>query len=55
VCLFRRHDWHSDYDHENRRTTWTCRRCGLRKVTVDDVVDKGGGGYGNVNLYGGGA
>jgi hypothetical protein len=57
TCLFRRHDWHSEYDHERRRTSWTCQRCGLHKVTtdnVDDVVDRGAGGYGNVNLYGGG-
>jgi transcription elongation factor Elf1 len=56
-CLLGGHDWHSEYDHESRRTSWTCRRCGHHKVTVetvDDVVDKAGGGYGNVNLYGGG-
>jgi hypothetical protein len=41
TCLFRRHDWHSEYDHEHRRTTWTCQRCGLHKVTTDDFVDRG--------------
>ena len=54
ICLFRRHDWHSEYDHEHRHTTWTCQRCGVQKVTVDDVVDRGAGGPGNINLYGGG-
>jgi hypothetical protein len=52
-CLFRRHDWHSEYDHEHRRTTWTCQRCGVHKVTTDDFVDKGAGSHGNINLYGG--
>ena len=28
VCLLRRHDWHSEYDRENERVTWSCRRCG---------------------------
>ena len=55
VCLLRRHDWHSEYDHESRHTNWTCRRCGLHKVTVDDVWDASGGGPSNVNLYGGGS
>jgi hypothetical protein len=36
-CLFRRHQWGSVYDHETRRTTWQCRRCGAMKVTTDDV------------------
>ena len=58
VCLFRRHDWHSEYDEENRQTTWTCQRCGTQKLTVDDVVnrgvDRGAPGPGNINLYGGG-
>jgi hypothetical protein len=36
-CLFRRHQWGSEYDHESRRTTWECRRCGAKKFTSDDL------------------
>jgi hypothetical protein len=32
-CWFRRHDWHTEYNHATERTTWECRRCGFRKVT----------------------
>ena len=53
ICLFRRHDWHSEYDHEHQHTTWTCQRCGVQKVTMGRVVDKGPPG--NINLYGGGS
>jgi hypothetical protein len=28
-CLLGRHDWHSEYDHEAQRGTWSCRRCGV--------------------------
>ena len=53
ICLLRRHDWHSEYDHEHRHTTWTCQRCGLQEVTSQDVIDKATGGF--TNLYGGGS
>jgi hypothetical protein len=26
-CLLGRHDWHSEYDHEAQRVTWSCRGC----------------------------
>ena len=35
VCLLRRHDWHSEYDHEHHETRWSCRRCGARKHSSD--------------------
>ena len=34
-CLLRRHDWHSEYDHEQQRTRWTCQRCGALKRSFD--------------------
>jgi hypothetical protein len=49
VCVFRRHDWHSEYNHATKRTTWTCRRCGAHKLTADgflNVGDSGGPGPG---------
>ena len=36
VCLFRRHDWHSRYDHESKTTTWRCSRCGAQKGSFAD-------------------
>jgi hypothetical protein len=36
-CLFRRHDWHSSYDHERGRTEWKCSRCGAFKVTYSGI------------------
>jgi hypothetical protein len=50
VCLFRRHDWHGEYNYATRRTTWTCRRCGAHKITADGVLnvgDSGGPGPGS--------
>ena len=30
-CVFRKHDWHSRYDHERKQTVWDCRRCGAER------------------------
>jgi hypothetical protein len=54
VCMFRRHEWHSEYDHESRHTNWTCRRCGLHKVTYDDFLGRSGEGTGGTGLMIGG-
>jgi len=54
VCMLRRHDWHSEYDHESRRTEWRCRRCGLHKVTYADFLDQSGKGTGGTGLFIGG-
>jgi hypothetical protein len=46
-CLFRRHQWRSEYNHEDRRTTWECRRCGASKLTggyIHPEAAAGGGG-----------
>jgi len=45
-CLFRRHDWRSEYHHEDRRTSWECRRCGAHKLTgaIHPEAAAGGGG-----------
>jgi hypothetical protein len=43
-CLFRRHQWGSDYDHEAKQTRWECRRCGARKMTWDNVHPEAFGG-----------
>ena len=50
VCLLRRHEWHSEDDHESRHTTWSCRRCGLEKVTYADFLDQSGKGTGGTGL-----
>jgi hypothetical protein len=52
--MLRRHDWHSEYDHESRRTEWICRRCGLHKVTYADFLDQSGKGTGGTGLFIGG-
>lgn len=46
VCLFRRHDWHTEYNHETKRTAWECRRCGAYKVLPKPMgpYDIGAGG-----------
>jgi hypothetical protein len=36
-CLLRRHDWLSEYNHEDQRTIWECRRCGASKLTGDHI------------------
>ena len=36
-CWFRRHEWHSEYHHEDRRVVWECRRCGASKRTGDHI------------------
>lgn len=33
ICLFRHHDWHTEYKHKSKRTAWECRRCGVYEVT----------------------
>ena len=47
-CLFRRHQWRSEYDHATKRTKWECLRCGAYKVDVHDrdlnPGELGGGG-----------
>jgi len=54
-CRIGRHDWHSEYDHEHRHTTWTCQRCGRHKVTLDDEVDMGDRWTGGTGLFSSGA
>jgi hypothetical protein len=50
-CLFRHHQWHSEYDRAWKKTTWTCARCGGERVDWDASADTRGiggemGGYG---------
>jgi hypothetical protein len=51
-ACFGRHGWHSEYDHEHRRTTGQASVAECTKVTPDDLGDTGAGGQGNINLYG---
>ena len=49
-CVLGRHDWHSEYDHEAQRVTWSCRHCGRIRLRATGPESRstffglGGGG-----------
>jgi hypothetical protein len=36
-CVFLRHQWHSEYDHDRKQVHWKCGRCGADKVKLVDA------------------
>jgi hypothetical protein len=39
-CLFRRHDWLTVHDEEANQVWRECRRCGVVKVTLNEMWDR---------------